>query len=138
MKPRDYVIKQLAHEETFPVPYTVGFEGDVVERLNTHYGSPSWRDRMEPYIRVIAEPDMLNAVPTWGWRMRLSIRSPRSRSTKICSICSRSSLSQQQNCAVTSLPTRSSLALQTAKPLQPDTPTENATAVIDAFTNQKR
>lgn len=50
MTPRETVLSQIRHEETWPIPYTLGFEGDVAERLDAHYGSTQWRSRLEPYI----------------------------------------------------------------------------------------
>ena len=47
LKPRDIVLEQISHHETCPVPFTLGFEGDVAERLNKHYGNPAWRDPLE-------------------------------------------------------------------------------------------
>jgi uroporphyrinogen decarboxylase len=53
MKPRDLVLEQIAHHATRPVPYTLGFEGDVAERLDAHYGSPAWRERLTCYIASV-------------------------------------------------------------------------------------
>ena len=50
MKPRDVVLEQIGHKETRPVPFTLGFEGDVAERLDGHYGGQEWRQRLTPYI----------------------------------------------------------------------------------------
>ena len=50
MTPREIVLEQINHRPTNPVPYTLGFEGDVVERLTWHYGTESWRDKLIPYI----------------------------------------------------------------------------------------
>jgi uroporphyrinogen decarboxylase len=50
MTPRDIVRAQIGHRETASVPYTLGFEPDVVERLNEHYGGEAWRERIVPYI----------------------------------------------------------------------------------------
>jgi len=55
MKLRDYVLEQIHHHETRPVPFTLGFEGDVAERLDAYYGSRDWRTRLTPYmVRVAA------------------------------------------------------------------------------------
>jgi len=43
-------LEQIQHHPTNPVPYTLGFEGDVAERLTEHYGCDSWRERLVPYI----------------------------------------------------------------------------------------
>ena len=51
MKPRDYVLEQIQHHATSPIPFTLDFEGDVAERLDAYYGGGSeWRDRLTPYI----------------------------------------------------------------------------------------
>ena len=50
MKPRDVVLEQIHHHETRPVPFTLGWEGDVGERLDRHYGGPHWRERLTPYL----------------------------------------------------------------------------------------
>ena len=50
MTPREIVLAQIRHRETTPVPFTLGFEGDVADRLDAHYGGKSWRDRLTPYI----------------------------------------------------------------------------------------
>jgi uroporphyrinogen decarboxylase len=44
------VLAQIQHRETSPVPYTLGFEGDIAERLDRHYGNKAWRDRFTPYL----------------------------------------------------------------------------------------
>lgn len=50
MKPRDLVLEQIRHRETRPIPFTLGFEGDVAERLDEHYGGRAWRERLTPYV----------------------------------------------------------------------------------------
>lgn len=50
MTPREIVLEQIQHRPTNPVPYTLGFEGDVAERLTQHYGGDSWRERLVPYV----------------------------------------------------------------------------------------
>ncbi len=53
MNNRDIVLNQLRHIETPVVPYTIAFEGDVAERLDAHYGTPTWRDRIRPFMTGI-------------------------------------------------------------------------------------
>lgn len=60
MKPRDRVIAQLRHKETDYLPYVLGFEGDVFERVCDHYGGSQWFDRIETYFTPVA-------IPTLGW-----------------------------------------------------------------------
>ncbi len=50
MTPREAVLEQIHHRETSPVPFTLGFEGDVGERLDAHYGGGEWRRRLTRYI----------------------------------------------------------------------------------------
>ena len=50
MTPREIVLEQIHHRDTRPVPYSLGFEGDVAERLDAHYGGPDWRERLVTYI----------------------------------------------------------------------------------------
>jgi hypothetical protein len=57
MKPRDLVLAQIDHRETHPVPYRLGFEGDIAEQLDTHYGGPAWRARLTPYIVTVGGID---------------------------------------------------------------------------------
>ena len=58
MKPRDYVLEQIHHHETRPVPFTLGFEEDVANRLDAHYGGPQWRERLIPYMAHVGAVDM--------------------------------------------------------------------------------
>ncbi len=51
MTPRDIVLAQIDHSPTDSVPYTLGFEEVVAERITQHYGSDSWRETLVPYIR---------------------------------------------------------------------------------------
>ncbi len=50
MTPREIVLEQIKHHPTNPVPYSLGFEGGVAERLTEHYGGDSWKERLVPYI----------------------------------------------------------------------------------------
>jgi uroporphyrinogen decarboxylase len=47
MTSREIVLEQIHHRETRPVPYTLGFEVDVSERLDRHYGSKEWRGTLQ-------------------------------------------------------------------------------------------
>lgn len=62
MKPREMVLEQIAHRETYPVPYSLGFEGDVAEQLDAYYGGPDWRDRLTPYIVTVGGIDTVSQV----------------------------------------------------------------------------
>jgi uroporphyrinogen decarboxylase len=50
-------LAQIAHRETDPVPYTLGFEGDVAERLDAYYGGPEWRDTLTSYMVTVGGVD---------------------------------------------------------------------------------
>jgi uroporphyrinogen decarboxylase len=47
------VIAQIHHQETDFIPYTIGFEGDVAERLDAYYGGDAWRSRIDNAIRHV-------------------------------------------------------------------------------------
>ena len=53
MTPREIVLYQLRHIETPVVPYTLGFEDGVPQRLDAHYGTPDWRRRITHFIHGI-------------------------------------------------------------------------------------
>ena len=57
MKPREYVLEQTHHRETHPVPYSLGFEGDIAAQLDTYYGTPDWRNRLTPYMATVGYID---------------------------------------------------------------------------------
>jgi uroporphyrinogen decarboxylase len=50
MTPREIVLEQIRHHETEPVPYTLAFDPVVGTRLDEHFGSNAWRQRIVPYI----------------------------------------------------------------------------------------
>jgi len=55
---RELVHRRIRHEETERTPYTLGFEGDVEERLDGHYGGPAWRESLDPAIRYVGENNL--------------------------------------------------------------------------------
>jgi uroporphyrinogen decarboxylase len=57
MKPRDIVLSQIRHRECPVVPYTLGFEDSVGQRLDAHYGGREWRTRLTPYIAGVGAVD---------------------------------------------------------------------------------
>jgi len=79
MKPRDFVLEQLRHHETQPVPFTLPFEDEVGLRLDEYYGGPAWRQRLTPYLVAFTGVDNVSWEPiddTWSrdvygglWRM---------------------------------------------------------------------
>ncbi len=62
--PKDVVLAQIRHQETPHVPFSIGFEGDVAERIDAHYGSTAWRGRIDPYIVSAAAVDTDRKFPT--------------------------------------------------------------------------
>jgi len=54
MTPREMVLAQIHHQETSPVPYTLGFEDGVDEQLDGYYGGRHWRERLTPYMITVA------------------------------------------------------------------------------------
>ena len=62
--PKDIVLAQIRHQETEHVPFSIGFEGDVAERLDAHYGSRAWRDTANPYFATAAAVDTDRKYPT--------------------------------------------------------------------------
>ncbi|HEX9975199.1 MAG TPA: uroporphyrinogen decarboxylase family protein [bacterium] len=63
MNPREIVMEQIHHHETFPVPFALDFEGDVAERLDIYYGGTSWRERLTPYLKIIEGVDTILEKP---------------------------------------------------------------------------
>lgn len=63
MIPREIVLEQIHHRETFPVPFKLDFEGDVAERLDRYYGSSDWRERLTPYLQIIEGIDTIQEKP---------------------------------------------------------------------------
>ena len=57
-EPKELVIAQIGHRETPHIPYTIGFEGDVAERLDLHYGGTWWRELVDSAIRHVPGPDL--------------------------------------------------------------------------------
>jgi uroporphyrinogen decarboxylase len=57
MTPREIVLNQIRHQETPEVPYTLPIERSVAERLDAHYGTDTWRDRIKPYIVQVGAVD---------------------------------------------------------------------------------
>jgi uroporphyrinogen decarboxylase len=61
MKPREIILEQIGHRETDPIPYTLGFEEGVAERIDQHFGDQAWREKLVPYLTqcggVVRLPD---------------------------------------------------------------------------------
>jgi len=58
---KEMVKKATAHQQVRPLPYRLGFEGDVAERLDAHYGSSAWRDLLDNAVRSVP------GLPALGW-----------------------------------------------------------------------
>jgi len=50
MNPRDRLLKAFDFEEVYPTPYTIWYDHETLERLNAHYGGPSWREGIHDHI----------------------------------------------------------------------------------------
>ena len=56
---RDIILEQIHHKETRPVPFTLGFEGDVANRLDQYYGGTEWRKKLIPYMVSVGVVDTM-------------------------------------------------------------------------------
>ena len=63
MQPREIVLESIHHRQPPEVPYTLGFEGDVEQRLDAYYGGAHWRERLTRYIWSVAAVDTDLKVP---------------------------------------------------------------------------
>ncbi len=63
MKLRDIVLEQIHHQETSRIPFTLGFEEGLDKRLDEHYGSTEWRERIPRYIAHVTTVDEDRKVP---------------------------------------------------------------------------
>lgn len=129
MRPRDYIISQIKHKETKPVPYTFSCEEEVAIKLNKYYG-------LEVYESVQPEAAGMNPFEfkkKWGDRITLwgclgsqsiiPFGTPdeiRSHIRKLCIEVGKGG----------------GFIIAPAKPLQPETPLENAVAILEAFIGQ--
>ena len=52
MTPRELVIKQIGHQETRPVPYTLHMSESVADAMNGHCGGELWRDRRQTHATM--------------------------------------------------------------------------------------
>ena len=59
LSPRNRVLAQLNHQETDFVPYVLGFEADVPERLDAYYGSDRWRTLIAHSILHVPTPNLV-------------------------------------------------------------------------------
>jgi uroporphyrinogen decarboxylase len=84
LQPKERVLAAVQHQQGDHLPYTIGFEGDVAERLDAHYGSAAWRTSVDDAIRHVPPPPALDidetAVPytvdAYGSIWRVDHRTP--------------------------------------------------------------
>jgi len=57
--PKERVYQEIAHQEAQPIPYTLGMEGDVAERVDAYYGNNDWRNRLDNAIRRAPAPNLV-------------------------------------------------------------------------------
>jgi uroporphyrinogen decarboxylase len=55
--PKEIVLDAIHHRQPVEVPYTLDFEGDVADRLDTHYGSSHWREQIKTYMVGVSAVD---------------------------------------------------------------------------------
>jgi uroporphyrinogen decarboxylase len=64
MNPRDIVRAQINHQQTETIPYTLLWEEDVEKRLDVHYGTPQWKQKLETFIQSYTVVDTMKKQPT--------------------------------------------------------------------------
>ncbi|HBQ64723.1 MAG TPA: hypothetical protein DD727_07355 [Clostridiales bacterium] len=64
MKLRDYVLNQIKHRDTHPVPFTFACESEVAQRLTEYYGSTDWRKKVPKYMASYLTVSTLQEVQT--------------------------------------------------------------------------
>ncbi len=57
MNPRDVMLDTINHRQPLCVPYTLAFESDVEQRLNTYYGGSHWKDRLTRFVTHVGAVD---------------------------------------------------------------------------------
>ena len=55
MTPREIIREQICHHETVPVPYTLLYDEEVGERLDTYYGGDEWRKKIKAYLARVED-----------------------------------------------------------------------------------
>lgn len=53
MTPRERIVAAIEHRETDYVPYVIPIDPEVVGRLDEHFGSESWRERIESFVQTL-------------------------------------------------------------------------------------
>jgi uroporphyrinogen decarboxylase len=54
---KEIVFAAIQHRQPAVVPYTLGFEAGVAERLDAYYAHPAWRERIIPYFVGVSAVD---------------------------------------------------------------------------------
>lgn len=69
MTPRDAIFTILNHETVRPVPYQLGMEESVEQRLDAYYGDPNWRRRLTSYLVGVGavDTDLKNPLNESQW-----------------------------------------------------------------------
>ena len=57
--PKTRMIAQINHQETDFIPYSLGFEGDVAERLDDYYGGSNWRTLIDDATMHVPTPNLV-------------------------------------------------------------------------------
>jgi uroporphyrinogen decarboxylase len=52
MTPRERIVAAIEHRETDYVPYVIPIDPEVQGRLDEHYGSGDWRERIQSFLRT--------------------------------------------------------------------------------------
>lgn len=47
---RDDILAVMQHEEVHPIPFTLGIDGGIAQKMDEHYGTEDWRKKLVPYI----------------------------------------------------------------------------------------
>jgi uroporphyrinogen decarboxylase len=47
---RDDILAVMSHKEVRPVPFTLGIDGGIAQKMDEYYGSADWRNKLVPYI----------------------------------------------------------------------------------------
>lgn len=47
---REDILAVINHEEVRPVPFTLGIDGGIANKMDEYYGSADWRKKLVPYI----------------------------------------------------------------------------------------
>jgi uroporphyrinogen decarboxylase len=70
MTPRDCVLDAIHHHQPERLPYSLGFEGDVEQRLNAYYHGTAWKERLVRFFTNVQAVDTDIKTPLGGGRER--------------------------------------------------------------------